>query len=102
MRWCLNERDDGPGPALTFFSVVIPVHNKVEYLEKSLACVYGQSFQDFEVIAVDDHSSDGSLEILQQHERAGRLTLFQRSEPGPGGYAARWRAKGERRMDSIL
>ncbi|MDI5934374.1 glycosyltransferase family 2 protein [Halomonas kalidii] len=85
----MKERDDGPGPAQPFFSVVIPVHNKVEYLEKSLACVYGQSFQDFEVIAVDDHSSDGSLEILQQHETAGRLTLFQRSEPGPGGYAAR-------------
>ncbi|WP_254277647.1 glycosyltransferase family A protein [Halomonas sp. 3H] len=76
-------------PSSPFFSVVIPVHNKVDYLERSLACIYEQTFGDCEIIAVDDCSSDGSLEILKQHERAGKLRLYQRQEPGPGGYAAR-------------
>ncbi|MBE0488167.1 MAG: glycosyltransferase family 2 protein [Halomonas sp.] len=76
-------------PSKPFFSVVIPVHNKVDHLESSLACVYAQTFSDFEIIAVDDCSTDGSLEILREHEKAGKLRLYRRSEPGPGGYAAR-------------
>ena len=78
-----------PAEKTPFFSVIIPVYNKAEYLEKSLDCVYAQTFQDFEIIAVDDCSTDGSLEILQRQANAGKLRLYQRSVPGPGGYAAR-------------
>jgi len=78
-----------PAEKIPLFSVIIPVHNKAEYLEKSLDCVYAQTFQDFEIIAVDDCSTDGSLEILQRQANAGKLRLYQRSVPGPGGYAAR-------------
>jgi glycosyltransferase involved in cell wall biosynthesis len=76
-------------PPMPFFSVVIPVHNKVEYLERSLACVENQTFKNFEIIVVDDCSSDGSLELLKAYESEGKIKLFQRGEPGPGGYAAR-------------
>ena len=74
---------------MALFSVVMPVYNKVATLSASLECLYHQTFRDFEVIAVDDGSTDGSLEVLRQHARAGRLRLFQRHTPGPGGYAAR-------------
>ncbi|XKH59510.1 glycosyltransferase family 2 protein [Halomonas sediminis] len=74
---------------MAFFSVVIPVYNKVATLSDSLECVYRQTFRDFEVIAVDDGSTDGSLDVLREHEQAGLLKLFQRSPPTPGGYAAR-------------
>ncbi len=74
---------------MAFFSVIMPVYNKVNTLNDSLECIYRQNFKDFEVIAVDDGSTDGSLEILQQHEKAGLLRLFQRDSPGAGGYAAR-------------
>lgn len=71
------------------FSVIVPVHNKVSTLLESLACLYEQTFKNFEIIAVDDASTDGSLELLKEEERKGRLRLYQRDQPGPGGYAAR-------------
>lgn len=74
---------------MPFFSVVIPVHNKVQYLKRSLACVENQTFKSFEVIVVDDCSTDGSLELLKEYEGDGKIKLFQRGQPGPGGYAAR-------------
>ena len=45
-------------------SIVIPVYNVEEYLEESLNSVLNQTFDDFEVICVDDGSTDNSLEIL--------------------------------------
>ncbi|AXY42939.1 glycosyltransferase family A protein [Halomonas sp. JS92-SW72] len=85
----MSNNDEQHDEKTPFFSVIIPVHNKADYLEKSLACVHAQIFRNFEVIAVDDCSTDGSLEILQRHERAGVLRLYRRDKPGPGGYAAR-------------
>ncbi|WP_181869940.1 glycosyltransferase family A protein [Halomonas sp. DQ26W] len=70
-------------------SVVVPVYNKISTLSASLECLYQQTFRNFEIIAVDDGSSDGSLELLKRHERAGRLRLYRPATPGPGGHAAR-------------
>lgn len=51
-------------------SVIIPVYNAVAHLDGCLASVCSQTFADFEVIAVDDGSTDGSGALLD--ERAGR------------------------------
>lgn len=47
-------------------SVVIPVFNAAADLEQTLAAVFTQSFCDFEVIAIDDGSTDGSLALLRR------------------------------------
>ncbi|WP_185827615.1 glycosyltransferase family 2 protein [Halomonas nitroreducens] len=70
------------------FSVVMPVYNKARTLSKSLACIYGQTCRDFELIVVNDGSTDGSLELLAHEEALGRLCLLHRDVPGAGGYAA--------------
>ena len=44
-------------------SIIIPVHNVKEYLAACLDSVLSQSFQDFEVVIVDDVSTDGSKDI---------------------------------------
>jgi glycosyltransferase involved in cell wall biosynthesis len=45
-------------------SVLLPVHNAAPYLEESVESVLGQSFSDFELVCVDDGSTDGSAAIL--------------------------------------
>ena len=70
------------------FSVIIPVFNKGDLLRQALRSVSEQSFQDFEVIVVDDASTDNSLHCLCEFSSLNIL-LLRRELPGPGGYAAR-------------
>lgn len=70
------------------FSVIIPVHNKLPHLERSVYSVLNQTFHDFELILVDDASSDGSSEKLRTFTDP-RIRVLTRDVPGPGGYAAR-------------
>ncbi len=72
----------------TFFSIIIPVHNKLPHLDRSINSVLQQTYKNFELILVDDASTDGSeIEILKYSDP--RIRLFRRTTPGPGGYAAR-------------
>ena len=47
-------------------SIVIPVYNAAPYLSKCISSVCSQSFKNWEVLAVDDGSTDDSLKILQE------------------------------------
>lgn len=69
-------------------SVVIPVHNKEPHIERCLASVLGQTYEDFEVVLIDDASTDGSARAMQRL-RDSRIRIFERRVPGPGGYEAR-------------
>ena len=46
-------------------SVVIPLYNKKESIAHTLECVLKQTYQNFEVVVVDDGSTDGSAEIVE-------------------------------------
>ena len=49
---------------MPFFSVVIPLYNKENLIEQTISGLLDQSFTDFEVIIVNDGSTDNSLEKI--------------------------------------
>lgn len=63
-------------------SVVIPLYNKEAIIKKSLESVLTQDYDDFEVIVVNDGSTDKSVEIVQSiHDP--RITLIEQENGGP-------------------
>ena len=58
------------------FSVFIPLYNKAPYIRKALESVFAQTYTDYELIIVDDGSTDGSAEIAESflQDPASRLS----------------------------
>lgn len=52
---------------MAFFSIVVPVYNVELYLDRCLKSVIGQTFSDFELILVDDGSTDSSSKICDKY-----------------------------------
>lgn len=50
---------------MPFLSVILPVYNAERYLGAAVESVLGQSFRDFELLIIDDRSTDGTLAIAQ-------------------------------------
>ena len=48
-------------------SIVIPIYNSEQFLQESLESVLNQTYKDVEIIAINDGSSDSSLDILNQY-----------------------------------
>ncbi|MGC6096676.1 glycosyltransferase family 2 protein [Citrobacter portucalensis] len=67
-------------------SVILPVYNVSEYLPRCLDSLLSQSFTDFEIIAVNDGSTDSSLEILHQYsEMLPMMKIINQQNQGLGG-----------------
>ncbi len=64
-------------------SVIIPVYNVEKYLNECLDSVLAQTFKDFEVICVNDGSTDNSPEILRQYaDKDQRVKIVTQSNQG--------------------
>lgn len=64
-------------------SIIIPVYNKAEYLDKCFESIFSQAFASFEVIAVEDGSTDGSGKICDRWaEHESRLKVFHKENGG--------------------
>lgn len=67
-----------------FFSIIVPVYNSSHTLERCLESVLRQDFHDYEVICVDDGSSDSSWNVLGDYVlRDSRIRRFAQSNSGP-------------------
>ena len=59
-------------------SVIIPTHNRLPMLTEAIRSVLKQDFEDFELIVVDDASTDGTIEEIRKF--GGRVRLLQHPE----------------------
>jgi len=80
------------------FSVVVPVWNARATLRRTVETALAQSYREFELIVVDDGSTDGSIEMLAGLDDK-RLRIVAQSNAGPG--AARNRGIAEARHDWV-
>ena len=51
------------------FSIIIPVYNSEKYLEACISSIINQNYQNFELILVDDGSTDNSASILKKYSK---------------------------------
>ena len=65
----------------TFFSVIIPLYNKEAYIGDTLKSVLNQTFQSFEIIIVNDGSTDNSLKITKKFNDK-RLRIYTQKNQG--------------------
>ena len=82
-------------------SIIVPVYNTSLYLEQCLNSIHNQSFKDYEVICVDDGSSDNSLDILRKYEKVINNCKVI-SQKNSGVSAARNRGLKEAKGDYII
>lgn len=65
-------------------SIVTPVYNAEEHLEECLDSLIGQSYQNLEIILVDDGSSDSSAEICDRYaQQDSRVVCYHNENHGP-------------------
>jgi glycosyltransferase involved in cell wall biosynthesis len=80
-----------------FFSIIIPVYNRPQELEELLACISNQTYTNFEVIIIEDGSTDKADKIANEY--AKKLNLhYHFKENGGQGFARNYafeRAKGD-------
>ena len=58
-------------------SIIIPVYNAAQFLDKCIQSILHQSLKDFELILVNDGSKDNSIEICQKYvTKDERIKLF--------------------------
>ena len=57
-------------------SIIMPIYNVAQYLEETLDSILNQSLTDFEVIAVNDGSTDNSEEILKKYQQKDRRIIY--------------------------
>ncbi|WP_299556127.1 glycosyltransferase family 2 protein [Seonamhaeicola sp.] len=64
-----------------YFSVVIPLYNKSKYILNTITSVLNQTFQDFEIIVVDDGSTDDGFEKVSKIKNP-KITLYKQENAG--------------------
>ena len=82
-------------------SICVPCYNAEKYLRETINCLIKQTYQNIEIIVVDDGSEDNSLEILQNAvDEDSRIKYFKQSHLGAA--SARNKAFGHSKGEYIL
>lgn len=71
-------------------SIIIPMYNERRYIGRCLDSLKKQTYQNFELILIDDGSKDNTVEIAKQYHKNFDLIILQQKNSGPGKARNRW------------
>lgn len=63
-------------------SVIVPIYNQEKYIEECIQSILNQTYENFELLLIDDGSTDQSFEIMQSYEKDARIKIFQKENGG--------------------
>lgn len=63
-------------------SVVLPSYNHADYIGDAIESVLGQTFTDFELIVIDDGSTDASVDVIRRYQSDPRVTVYTQANAG--------------------
>src|SRR5262249_13898423 len=67
---------------MSLFSIVIPTFNRVGLLSATLQSIFAQRFSNYDIVLVDDGSTDGTMDFLRSLGQ--RIRIFRQPNQGPG------------------
>lgn len=73
-----------------FVSIIVPNYNHSLFLEARLESIFSQTYQNFELILLDDYSSDNSLEILSKYSSHPKVSHFIINTENSGTNYKQW------------
>ena len=80
-------------------SIITPVYNAEKYLEETILSVINQSYKNWELLLIDDCSTDKSYEIIQKYLKTDKRIKYLKNEKNSGPAITRNRglenSKGE-------
>ena len=66
------------------FSIIVPTYNAAELVRDTLDCILTQNYSDYELIIVDDGSTDDTMRILSEYaEKDARIRVLSQKNAGP-------------------
>src|SRR3990167_954010 len=72
---------------LPLVSVCVPTFNSEKYLRQTLDCVLGQTFQDIEIVVVDNRSTDCTVGICREYQQQDRRLSIHENQTNLGAFA---------------
>lgn len=72
-------------------SVIVPNYNHARFLRERMDTILQQTYPDFEVIILDDHSDDSSLDVLEEYKAGPRVSHFVVNDVNSGSPFRQWR-----------
>jgi glycosyltransferase involved in cell wall biosynthesis len=70
-------------------SVILPARNEQKYIEKCLDSLLKQDYSNYEIVAINDSSSDGTGEIIQKYSTKNSKIIFINAEAKPEGWTGK-------------
>ena len=89
LRYVKNRNHDKVTNFDVLISIVIPTYNVEEYLDDCLVSLINQTFENFEVILVDDSSTDSTVDIIKYYEKIDPRIKFIEKEKKSGSGGSR-------------